>query len=113
MIGGLTGEQSAAILKEACRFENLDRVVVFGSRAMGNHKRGSDIDLAVWGLDSREVRKLNIRLNEYLSLPWKFDVVSFESISDPELQHHIIEHGRTIYPLSHPITQENHQNLPE
>jgi uncharacterized protein len=98
MIHGLTQEQTAAILMEARKFENLNRLVLFGSRAMGNYKRGSDIDLAVWGLDIDQVRELKIRLNEYLSLPWKFDVVSFESISDPELQRHITENGKTIHP---------------
>ena len=91
--------RSKAILNEVRRFEKLTRLVVFGSRAMGNHKHGSDIDLAVWGLEPRETRELKIRLNEYLSLPHKFDVVRFESINDPELKQHIIEFGKLIYPL--------------
>jgi uncharacterized protein len=99
MINGLTKEQNAAIINEVSRFEKLTRLVVFGSRAMGNHKHGSDIDLAVWGLEPKEVRELNIRLNEYLSLPHKFDVVRFESINDPELKQHIVEYGKLVYPL--------------
>ena len=75
MINGLTKEQNAAILNEVSRFEKLTRLVVFGSRAMGNHKHGSDIDLAVWGLEPSEVRQLNIRLNEYLSLPHRFNTL--------------------------------------
>jgi uncharacterized protein len=69
MINGLTIEQNAAIINEVSRFEKLTRLVVFGSRAMGNHKHGSDIDLAVWGLEPYEARELNIRLNEYLVFP--------------------------------------------
>jgi uncharacterized protein len=99
MINGLTKEQNAAIIEEVSRFDKLTRLVVFGSRAMGNHKHGSDIDLAVWGLEPKEVRELNIRLNEYLSLPHKFDVVRFESINDPELKQHIVEYGKLVYPL--------------
>ncbi len=98
MINGLTKEQNTAILNEVRRFQKATKLVVFGSRAMGNHKHGSDIDLAVWGLEPGEVRKLNIRLNEYLSLPHKFDVVGFESVNDPELKQHILESGKTIYP---------------
>jgi uncharacterized protein len=97
MINGLTIEQNAAIINEVSRFEKLTRLVVFGSRAMGNHKHGSDVDLAVWGLDAGEARELKIRLNEYLGLPHKFDVVRFESINDPELKKHIIDFGKTIY----------------
>ncbi len=99
MINSLTNEQNSAIINEASRFEKLTRLVVFGSRAMGNHKHGSDIDLAVWGLEPGEVRELSIRLNEYLSLPHKFDVVRFESVNDPELKQHIIEFGKLVYPL--------------
>lgn len=99
MINGLTPEQNAAIIKEVCRFEKLTRLVVFGSRVMGNYKHGSDIDLAVWGLEAGEVRELYIRLNEYLSLPHKFDVVRFESINDPGLKKHILDFGKPVYPL--------------
>ncbi len=99
MINGLTKRQNAAIIDEARRFEKLTRLVVFGSRAMGNHRHGSDIDLAVWGLEPSEVRELSIRLNEYLSLPHRFDVVRFESVDDPELKQHIIEFGKLVYPL--------------
>ena len=97
MIQGLTEEHSSAIIQEACRFKNMTRLVVFGSRAMGNHKHGSDIDLAVWGLDAKEVRELKIRLNEYLSLPYKFDVVNFDTVNEPELKKHIIDYGKTLY----------------
>ena len=99
MINGLTKEQNAAIIDEVSRFDKLTRLVVFGSRAMGNHRHGSDIDLAVWGLEPKEVRELNIRLNEYLSLPHRFDVVRFESVNDPELKQHIVEFGKLVYPL--------------
>ena len=99
MINGLTKEQNAAIIDEVSRFDKLTRLVVFGSRAMGNHKHGSDIDLAVWGLKPKEVRELKIRLNEYLSLPHRFDVVRFESVNDPELKQHIVEFGKLVYPL--------------
>ena len=102
MINGLTEEQNTAIINEVSRFEKMTRLVVFGSRAMGNHKHGSDIDLAVWGLAPSEVRQLNIRLNEYLSLPHRFDVVRFESLNDPELKQHIIEFGKLVYPPNTP-----------
>jgi len=40
MIKGLSEEQNAAILHEACRFKKLTKLVVFWSRAMGNQKHG-------------------------------------------------------------------------
>jgi len=99
MIKGLSEEQNAAILHEACRFKKLTKLVVFWSRAMGNQKHGSDVDLAVWGLDANETSELKIRLNEYTRLPYKFDVIRFESINNPELRQHITDSGKTIFPF--------------
>jgi uncharacterized protein len=98
MIKGLTKEQNDVILHEAVRFERMTRLVVFGSRAIGKQRHGSDVDLAVWGLDADETSKLKIRLNEYTKLPNKFDVIRFESISNPELRQHITDSGKQFFP---------------
>ncbi len=71
MIKGLSEEQNAAILREACRFKKLTRLVVFGSRVMGNLKHGSDVTF----------------------------VIRFESINNPELRQHITDSVKTIFSL--------------
>jgi uncharacterized protein len=97
MIFGLTDEQFTVILQEADQYEKLTRLVIFGPRATGDYEPRSEVDLAVWGLDAREVLELQVWLNEYSKLPCKFEVVRFESLNDPELKKHIIESGKTIY----------------
>ncbi len=48
--------KSFALLKEALVKSAVDKAIIFGSRAMGNEKRGSDIDITVCG------NKLSIEL---------------------------------------------------
>jgi uncharacterized protein len=99
MIEGLNTEQHEMILKEISAITEIERAVVFGSRAMGNHKKGSDVDIAIFGIDAstKIAIKLAVRLNEYTTMPYKFDVLSFNSITEPNLRRHITENGRTIF----------------
>jgi uncharacterized protein len=99
MIYGLTDEQFGAILQEASRFEHMTRMVVYRSGARGNDKPGSEVELAVWGLDTTDACSFKIRLNKYTGMPCTFDVVCFESVNDPVLKKHIIENGKTIYSI--------------
>ncbi|WP_204226487.1 nucleotidyltransferase domain-containing protein [Clostridium botulinum] len=31
------------------KFEEIEKAIIFGSRAMGNYKKGSDVDIAIIG----------------------------------------------------------------
>lgn len=99
MIAGLTQQQINVIIGEVLNIPEIERVAVFGSRAMGNQKPGSDVDLAIWGknIDHSQAIALSIRLNQYTNLPYKFDVVTFDRITEPELKKHIEEFGMVIY----------------
>lgn len=46
---GIESESYQRIVKALSQFREIDEVIVFGSRAMGNYKKGSDIDLALLG----------------------------------------------------------------
>ena len=73
------------------------RAVVFGSRAKGNYRKYSDIDIALWGeLDSRDAQHIADELEE-LPLIYKFDVAAYDKISNAELKAHIDRVGRIIY----------------
>lgn len=72
-------------------------VRIYGSRAMGSHRKESDIDLAVWGeLGEREIRAIAGELDE-LPLPYLFDVERYGAIRHEGLRKHIDTHGRTLY----------------
>lgn len=72
---------------------DLHKVVLFGSRAMGNYKRGSDIDLALFGCTQHALLDLYDLLNEVYPLPYFFDILCYESITNDALKHHIDTQG--------------------
>lgn len=81
------------------RFEEVEKAVVFGSRAMGNYKPGSDIDIAVYGNNVRFdiVAAIHSRLEDEGPLPYFIDVIDYTHLSHEELKKHIDREGITIY----------------
>ena len=75
----------------------VDRIVVFGSRAKGNFREGSDVDLAVegsaWTLADAEHAK---ELLEERFFPWSFDVVLPFATANGALSEHIERVGFEI-----------------
>jgi len=60
-------------------FPEIEEVKLFGGRALGNYKRGSDVDLAVVGkkVSHQTIVGLNEYLNEIYPLPYIFEVRQF------------------------------------
>jgi predicted nucleotidyltransferase len=86
--------QLASVL---CHYPDVQQLVLFGSRAKGTAHPASDIDLAVWGIeDVLRLEALAVELDE-LPLPFKFDVKSYSSISNPSLRTHIDRAGCLLY----------------
>lgn len=82
-------------------FPEVKQAVIFGSRAMGNYKKGSDIDIAVKGkIDPEILAKINYRLNEELPIPYNFDVADYERIKNKKLVKHIDEYGKVFFQRS-------------
>lgn len=95
--GGLP-EQAAERLRGVFAVHpSVEKVILFGSRAKGNAKRGSDIDLAVSGpCSDSELGSILWELDDLL-LPWEIDLVAFEQIQNPALREHIERVGQTFY----------------
>jgi len=81
------------------QFDNIDKVVIFGSRAKGNHKPGSDVDLALIGdqIDLETTLKMSYILNEETNMPYHFDVLALHTVQEPALIEHIQRAGIEIY----------------
>jgi len=82
-------------------FENnsvVDKVVLYGSRAKGNYKNGSDVDLTLFGnmLDFNTLLKISSEIDD-LPLPYKFDISIFNSITNKDLIEHIARVGKVFY----------------
>jgi predicted nucleotidyltransferase len=95
---GLTPKDIDLIIKTLQRYPDVEEVVVYGSRAMGNYKPGSDVDIALKGkLLTGTAGDIFAELNERLPLPYKFDVIEYSTISLKSLIEHIDQYGKTLY----------------
>jgi Predicted nucleotidyltransferases len=76
----------------------ISKAVLFGSRAKGNFRNGSDVDIALFGnnlcLDDLLEAYGSI---EYFNLPYKFDLVIYDRISEQSLKEHIDRVGIILY----------------
>jgi predicted nucleotidyltransferase len=99
MAFGLTQQDHERILSAIQKFPEIERTIIFGSRAMGNNKKASDVDLAIFGKNITSATAIRLRslLNEELPLPYFFDVVVYEKIANDKLKRHIDEHGVTLF----------------
>jgi uncharacterized protein len=79
-------------------FPKISDVVLYGSRAMGRFRPGSDIDLAIYGsgLEFRDKLDLSIALED-LDYPYSFDITIYDMIKNDALKNHIDEKGILIY----------------
>jgi predicted nucleotidyltransferase len=96
---GLSEKNFNAILDALRTFPQVEDVLIFGSRALGNAKKGSDVDLALQGahVDERTATAVSALLNEELPLPYFFDVLVFDSIEDAVLREHIEKYGQSLF----------------
>lgn len=88
-------EKHFQLIVETLKQANIDRAMVFGSRAKGNWRENSDIDIAVFG-EGVNVGSLVAQLDE-LPMPYKFDIVDYNSINSCALREHIDRVGIEIY----------------
>jgi predicted nucleotidyltransferase len=96
---GLLDRDIDEILSVLESFSKIKGAIIFGSRAKGNFKNGSDVDLALKGkdLDFETISKVSFELNEESRMPYRFDVLNYHSIKEPELKNHIDSVGIEFY----------------
>ena len=81
------------------KYPEVEKAILFGSRAKGNHKHGSDVDIAISGPDVSMQMGWEIAhiLNEDYPLPYFFDVLDYTHLKDQALREHIDRVGVVIY----------------
>jgi predicted nucleotidyltransferase len=79
-------------------FPEVEQVILYGSRAKGNYKLGSDIDLTLKGvnLNLDSVNAIESQIDDLL-LPYLFDLSIFKQIDNPDLVEHINRIGIVFY----------------
>ena len=75
------------------------RAIIFGSRAKGNHRNGSDVDIALKGKKMTDAAAAHIGslLNDETPMPYKFDVLNYHSIRNKDLLEQIDRVGVIFY----------------
>lgn len=87
---GLDRSTRHKILQVLNQYYGIDEAIVYGSRAKGNYRPGSDIDISLKGdgLTLQELNKITKELDE-LDLPYQIDVSIYHQIDNIELVEHI------------------------
>ncbi len=95
---GLSKEYIESIIKLFETNSKVDEVILFGSRAKGNFKPGSDIDLAVKGrnISFKDITRLGVKLDQ-LNLPYKIDLLNYSTVADKDMVEHIDRAGTLFY----------------
>jgi uncharacterized protein len=98
---GLSSKTLDQITCVLARFSQVEKAILFGSRAKGIHKPGSDIDLALVGdkLDWRTIGQIESAFDD-LPLPYCFSLILLSERSDPEVAAHIHRVGIALFERS-------------
>ena len=101
---GLRESDLQNIAEILSRSGKVEEAILFGSRAKGNYRNGSDVDLALKGdLDLKSVAQLSYFLNGETLMPYKFDIIDYSHIKNNDLKEHIDRVGITIYSKSNTL----------
>lgn len=95
---GLPDNTVAIIRQILADFSAVKKAVIYGSRAKGNYKPGSDIDLTLYGdgLDLHTLGELAARLDES-PIPYQVDLSVFDRLDHAGLKEHIERVGVVFY----------------
>ncbi len=95
---GLSPRDINTIHSILSKYSLIKTVLLFGSRAKGNYKQGSDIDLAIMneGLEVTTIQKI-IADFEDSTLPYFTDIVNYNQVREPSLREHIDRVGIKIF----------------
>lgn len=95
---GLPATAIEQICQTLASCARVERAIIYGSRAKGNYRHNSDIDLTLEGsqLCDRDLATLEARLDDLL-LPWQIDLSIKQTLSTPALIEEIDRHGRLFY----------------
>jgi len=95
---GLTAGTVAQIHEVLARFPEVEKAVLYGSRAKGSYKLGSDVDLTLVGaaMTSNILGQIRGELEDG-PLPYTFDISILAQITQTDLLDHIRRVGMVFY----------------
>lgn len=95
---GLSEQDVQSIQAVFRKFPNVAEAILYGSRAKGSYRHGSDIDLTLIGSQLTHDNLLDIEIAlDGLLLPYKFDLSLHHHLDNAELLNHIARVGKLFY----------------
>jgi predicted nucleotidyltransferase len=90
-------------------FPEVESAVIYGSRAIGNYRPGSDIDLTFKekNLNLKIINKIGLKLDD-LFLPYTFDLSVFNQMENEDPIEHINRAGRLFYKQPYTVEINKH-----
>lgn len=73
----------------------IEKVVIYGSRAKGTYRTGSDIDFAIWS-DAGKITGVATELDD-LPTPYMFDVTNYKTLTHEGIKDSIDKDGKLFY----------------
>lgn len=97
-MNGLQPQTITAIISIFHKYPEVEKAILYGSRAKGDYRPGSDIDLTLKGknLDLTILQKIENELDELL-LPYKIDLSLYHHIKNHDFLVHIHHVGKVFY----------------
>lgn len=95
---GLKDTELASLTSLFSKNEHIERVILYGSRAKGNYKPFSDVDITLVGreLTHSDLNRMILDIDDLL-LPYMFDISIFHTLKSSDLIDHINRRGISIY----------------
>jgi uncharacterized protein len=108
---GLKEETIQKICTVLAGFPQVEKALLYGSRAKGNYKNGSDMDLTLCGGANLTTKVLHDVMDELddLLLPYTIDLSLFQNIRDENLIEHIRRVGITFYEKEDPVMVDRYE----
>lgn len=99
MMFGLKEQDITDIVAAIGNFAEIEKASIFGSRAKGTYKPGSDVDIAIFGdsITFDTVSRLHGALQDQSRMPYFFDIVDYSHLTNGALKEHIARVGMIIF----------------
>lgn len=95
---GFTEEEWKETLGILKKYKEVEKVVLFGSRAKNTFKPMSDVDIVLFGEKINHSLIASLQSDfEDSQIPYMFDVITYKTITSNELKEHIRIYGKTIF----------------
>ncbi|MCK9171633.1 MAG: nucleotidyltransferase domain-containing protein [Treponema sp.] len=98
-ITGLSQNTLDFIRSILVQYQSVSQAVIFGSRAKGTFREGSDIDLCLktdTGFSHEDLLHIRRAFDES-ALPYEVDILLYETLSNRDLVQHIQQVGIPVY----------------